>query len=171
MNTMANLLHSDRFRHRTYVVEAGQTISTVYFCTKGLMRTYRTTPEGDELTSSIIHEGQMLFIHQSILTDEPSPITVQTLEPTILYGTPYDQLKLAATQHEEINQLLQAILEHTIMQQEAYQLMLMAHPKDKYLALTQADPEVIRRTPLKFIASYLHMAPETLSRVRSTLLR
>lgn len=39
-------------------------------------------------------------------------------------------------------------------------------PEEKYLALIQNRPQVIQRFPLKYIASYLNMTPETLSRVR-----
>ena len=171
LNNLSMLLHSDRFRHRTFILKAGEQSNVLYFVTKGLIRQYKEVEGDDDLIQDIVHEGDILFFQQCILTNSPSSLNVQTLEPTILYGADYSDLRTLADSNPEINQLLFAILEATITKQMQHRDMLDMHPRERYLALMQNESEIVRRTPLKYIASYLRMAPETLSRVRNAINR
>ncbi len=171
LNNLSMLLHSDRFRHRTFILKAGEQSNVLYFVTKGLIRQYKEVEGDDDLIQDIVHEGDILFFQQCILTDSPSSLNVQTLEPTILYGADYSDLRTLADSNPEINQLLFAILEATITKQMLHRDMLDMNPRERYLALMQNESEIVRRTPLKYIASYLRMAPETLSRVRNAINR
>ncbi len=172
LNSLAMLLHSDRYRHRTFVLKAGEQSNILYFVAKGLIRQYKEIgKDNDDVIQDIVHEGNILFFQQCLLSDTPSSLNVQTLEPTILYGAEYSDLKALADTTPDINQLLYTILEATIKKQNKHLDMLDMHPRERYLAFMEDESEIVRRTPLKYVASYLRMAPETLSRVRNAINR
>lgn len=41
--------------------------------------------------------------------------------------------------------------------------------RERYLALLEDNPELLRHVPLKYIASYLYITPQSLSRIRAEL--
>ncbi|MBQ8675767.1 MAG: Crp/Fnr family transcriptional regulator [Bacteroidaceae bacterium] len=169
-NILTSMMHSERYRHRTMIMEPGETCSTLFFITKGLIRIYNVNAEADELTCEILHENDVFLLEQCLFSGMPSDFHVQTLEPTTLYGIDFPTLRTLADIHPDINQLLYNILTQDILQKNDYLNTLYLHPKDRYSHLLETNSEVVRRTPLKYIASYLRMAPETLSRVRNTML-
>jgi len=168
LSGLTALLHPQKYRHRTFVQTPGETTTTIAFVAKGLIRQYQQTDEQD-MMYDVCHEDDILFSMESLISQTPSPLYIQTLEPTIIYAIDYQELKLLASRLPEINELLTRILERCIMRMAARQHYLDLPPIERYLALMNADSEIIRRTPLKYIAWYLRMAPETLSRVRNKL--
>ena len=122
-----------------------------------------------EIVYDVCHEDDMLFNMESLISQKPSSLYILTLEPTVIYTIDYQELKLLASKLPEINELLTRLLERCIIRMTARQHTLDLPPMERYLALMEADSEIIRRTPLKHVAWYLRMAPETLSRVRNKL--
>jgi hypothetical protein len=71
----------------------------------------------------------------------------------------------------EINTFYRKILEESLItSQQKADSMRFETAVDRYLELMKRQPEVIRRAPLSYIASYLLMTPETLSRVRAQVI-
>ena len=170
LSNLTALLRPQKYRHRTFIQSPGETTTNIAFIAKGLIRQYRPSDECD-IMYDVCHEDDILFSMESLISQTPSPLYIQTLEPTILYEIDYQELKMLACKLPEINELLTRILERCIMRMAARQHYLDLPPMDRYLALMDADSEIIRRTPLKYVAWYLRMAPETLSRVRNKVNR
>lgn len=168
LSSLTALLQPTKFRHRTFILEAGETATTIAFVAKGLIRQYK--PDDDlDIVEDICHEGEMLICTESLISEQPSELNVQTLEPTILYEMDYLELKRLASKQTEIHELLCRMLEERIMKLASRMHQQDKGPVERYLELMHSDSEIVRRTPLKYIASYLRMAPETLSRVRNKL--
>lgn len=168
LSSLTALLQPQKYRHRTFIQTPGETTTTIAFVAKGLIRQYKPTDEQDAMYD-ICHEDNILFSMESLISQTPSPLYIQTLEPTIIYAIDYQELKQLATRLPEISELLTRLLERYIMRMARRQHYLDLPPVERYLALMDIDSEIIRRTPLKYVAWYLRMAPETLSRVRNKL--
>jgi len=168
LSSLTALLQPQKYRHRTFIQTPGETTTTIAIVAKGLIRQYQPTDEQDAMYD-ICHEDDILFSMESLISQTPSPLYIQTLEPTIIYAIDYQELKQLATRLPEISELLTRLLERYIMRMAARQHYLDLTPVERYLALMDIDSEIIRRTPLKYVAWYLRMAPETLSRVRNKL--
>ncbi len=166
LSNLTALLQPTKFRHRAFIQEAGEETTTIAFVAKGLIRQYKPNDDLD-IVEDICHEGDLLICTESLISQQPSELYIQTLEPTVLYELDYQELKQLACKLTEIHELLCRMLESRIMKQAARQRQLDKDPVTRYLELLHADSEIIRRTPLKYVASYLRMAPETLSRVRN----
>lgn len=168
LSSLTALLQPRKYRHRTAILKAGETATSISFVAKGLIRQYKPSTELD-IVEDICHENNLLICMESMLTQMPSRLEVQTLEPTIIYSMDYLSLKKLAAQLPEINTLLNHILEDCILKQIERHRLADLNPRERYLRLMQIDSEVVRRTPLKYVASYLRMAPATLSRIRTAI--
>lgn len=169
VSMLSEMLQPVHFRHRTLILDAGDVCADILYLVRGLVRQYHTEDDGTDSVVDIVHEGDMLVCNESLFAGQPSRLKVQTLEPTYAYGMNYKYFKNLASENKEVSTLLFAIMESVIIKKEEIYNLLDESPINKYLALMKRDSEVIRRTPLKYVASYLRMAPETLSRVRNTI--
>ncbi len=169
VSMLSEMLQPVHFRHRTLILDAGDVCADILYLVRGLVRQYHTEDDGTDSVVDIVHEGDMLVCNESLFAGQPSRLKVQTLEPTYAYEMNYKYFKNLASENKEVSTLLFAIMESVIIKKEEIYNLLDESPINKYLALMKRDSEVIRRTPLKYVASYLRMAPETLSRVRNTI--
>ena len=157
-----------KFRYRTVIHTPDSIASRISFIQRGLLRVYTSSPDGD-VVEKILHEGHLLIIEESLFHQQPSHCYVQTLEPTILYSFDYQELVGEAQHDPAVSELLLAILQENTLSYVRSHSLFNDNPRERYVKLLEADSEIVRRTPLKYVASYLHMAPETLSRVRKAL--
>lgn len=166
LSNLTALLQPRKYRHKEHIQQAGDITENIAFIAKGLIRQYKTTDELDS-TEDLCHEGDLLLCMGSLISRQPSELYIQTLEPTVLYEIDYHELKMLALKLPEINELLNRILESCILKEMTRFQRQDKHPVERYLDLLNSDSETVRRSPLKYVASYLRMAPETLSRVRN----
>ena len=93
---------------------------------------------------------------------------VEALENSAVWGIAYDDLQRITAESHEIELLYRSILEHSLVESQRKADMLRFEPSHvRYKRLLEDYPEIIKRAPLVYIASFLQMTPETLSRVRS----
>ena len=96
---------------------------------------------------------------------------VVALEPTIIYALPKVALEQEAIKNVNIQMLYRKILEESlIISQKHADMLRFETAQDRYAKLVKESPQLVLRAPLVYIASYLQMTPETLSRVRTSAL-
>ena len=108
---------------------------------------------------------------ESLFREEPTRLQVEALEPTMIYALPKLRLEEVALHHGNIQILYRKILEESLIISQVHaDLVRFATAQDRYLKLCKLMPQVVLRAPLVYIANYLQMTPETLSRVRAATL-
>jgi CRP-like cAMP-binding protein len=104
---------------------------------------------------------------ESFFLQEPSRLVIETLEPSKIYAIPYNKLQELTRTSYEFCQLMFSFLEHSlILSQRKADTLRFESAKERYLRTLNDHPDLVRRAPLHYLASYLQMTPETLSRVR-----
>jgi len=89
----------------------------------------------------------------------------------LLYALPMHDLEAAAMKSVNIQMLYRKILEESlIISQQRADMLRFESAQDRYQKLVKTSPQLVLRAPLVYIASYLQMTPETLSRVRTAVL-
>jgi len=153
------------------LVTAGATCSSIYLIKKGILRSF--VKEGmKEITTWISREQELATSITSFGLQQPARENIQALEDCELSALNLEDLQYLYDHFPEANVVGRKILEkyYRDAEERAFIARLMeATTKYKHFIATKSD--LLNRVPLKFIASYLGMTLETLSRIRSKLSR
>ena len=170
IQALANILVPIKLSKGERLLQEGEVCGAMYFVDKGMVRQFYYK-NGKDVTEHFSYEGRIVFCIESFLKQEPSRLMVETLESSVLFAIPYEQLHMLMNYNQEILTLYRKILEESlIMSQIHADLVRFETAQDRYKRLCKLMPQVVLRAPLVYIASYLQMTPETLSRVRASTL-
>ena len=142
----------------------------IYFIDKGLIRQFYIK-HGKEVTEHLGDDHSVFMCIESLFKEIPTQLQVEALEPCIIYALPKDKLERVALHNVNIQILYRKILEESLILSQVHaDLVRFETAQDRYRRMCKLYPQVVLRAPLLFIASYLQMTPETLSRVRASTL-
>lgn len=149
------------------LLQPGQVAQRIYFVEQGLLRGYSLHAR-QETSSWFMAEGDFVISVVSFFTQQPSTEYLELLEPAVLYSISHAQLQGLYQQFPEFNLVGRVLTEryYVLSEQRAYQLRTLS-AAERYAQLVQEFPKLTQRIPLKLLASYLGIAPETLSRLRA----
>jgi CRP/FNR family transcriptional regulator, anaerobic regulatory protein len=164
---LAQTLKTKTISKKQYLLRAGHTSRQICFIEKGLLRCFYEHGE-TEVSSWFMKEGDVIVSVESFFKQKPSYESIQALEETIVHYVSYDELQFIYKNFLEFNFVARVLAEHyyTLSEQRLYS-MRMQRSHERYEHLFQQFPELILRVPSKYIASYLGVSEETLSRIKS----
>ena len=169
LDILESILVPMKFARGENVVSEGEVCVAIYYVERGLLREYYYK-NNKEVTEYLAVDGNVSMCIESLFQNEPSKLIVEALEPSVVYALPKDRLEEVALHNVNIQILYRKILEESlIISQRRADLLRFESAKDRYRKLCKLNPKVIMKAPLVYIASYLQMTPETLSRVRSAV--
>jgi CRP-like cAMP-binding protein len=135
---------------------------------KGAVRAYYIAEDGSEHTVSFGFENSPMAEIENFSRLAPSSVEVMTLEPTELIWIGQPAFFNFLEKFPKYESALRNMMSHFLqIDSEQWRLLRISSARERYETLCKMKPEVIERVPLKYIASYLEMAVETLSRVRA----
>ena len=170
LDVMEDLLVPMKFRKGEQILKEGEICRNIYYVHQGLIRQYYHK-NGKELTEHLGVEGTIFMCIESLFKEEPTQLRVEALEHSIIYALPKVKLEMVALHNVNIQILYRKILEESLILSQVHaDLVRFESAQDRYKKMCKLNPEVIKRTPLIHVASYLQMSPETLSRVRTNAL-
>lgn len=157
------------YKRKEFILREGETCRYLYFINTGCIR-YFYNAEGEEKTGQFFFENGWYSDLESFLTQEPSVQNIQALEPTQLLLIPRNNLYRLYEQVPVFERFGRLLIEQSFIGLGTKNKQLTSlSPEDRYLKLIEERPKVIRRVSLKYIASYLGVQPESLSRIRKRL--
>jgi CRP-like cAMP-binding protein len=146
----------------------GHTCKTIYFINKGLARIYYFK-DGTDITESFAFDNNIIARVESLFTGQPSRKAIQIIEDSELVAINSTQLFKLYDKFPEIERLFRLIFEtayvDTVNRIEGIQFHTA---EERYNSLIKSAPDVLKRVPLKFIASYLGITQVSLSRIRGS---
>jgi CRP-like cAMP-binding protein len=168
MNAMLGIIHTSSHQKNEILHRQGSITTRAAFIIKGGVRSFYTDENGVERITAFKFENQPLVPFESFIQQTPSQLNAVTLEPTELIWTSHGEFLSFLETFPKYEKVLRNILSKNLMlQNEQAKLLRINASRERYEMLCKMHPEVIQRVPLKYIASYLDMALETLSRVRA----
>lgn len=148
------------------LLSAGQYCKHLWFIQQGLIRTYRLD-NGHEINTAFLGEGHFFTDFESVLLTEPCFYTVQAIESTTMIQIPYQKMLDAYKASHTIEHLGRLMVERAFASTiKSLRPAAAMSPTERYEQFQSEEPELAARVPLKLLASYLRMAPETISRIR-----
>lgn len=170
LNVLEDLLMPVKYGKGERILSEGEVCTGISYIEKGLVRQYYIK-NGKEVTEHLGVDHSIFMCIESLFKEEPSHLQVEALEPTLVYILPKAKLEAAAMRNVNIQMLYRKILEESLIQSQVHaDLMRFETAPNKYKRLCEMNPQVVLRAPLTYIANYLQMTPETLSRIRSNVL-
>lgn len=156
-------------RH-TRLNEPGQIARQLYFVNQGYVRVF-SLEDGNEVTSHLNCQPGFItafhsFIHQTPATDYVECITDSEL--LAISRADLDQLYAQSAHLSEFGRL---VFEQSVSYNEQrLKDFVTLSAEQRYLKLMRQQPDVVQRVPLQYIASFIGIKPESLSRIRRQII-
>ena len=170
LDTLESILVPMKFAKGDMILKEGDLCDSIYYIEKGLIRQFYFK-NGKEVTEHLGEDHTIVMCIESLFKEEPTRLQVEALEPTLMYGLPKKRLEEEAIHNTNIQMLYRKILEESLIISQVHaDLVRFESAQNRYKKMCKLSPQVILRAPLVYIANYLQMTPETLSRVRAASL-
>ncbi len=152
---------------RTVLLKEGEVSKNIFFIKKGCLREW-FNKDGKDITFQFFFEGQAVASIDSFMNQKPSLFTIESIEPsTILSINKVDFDKLL-NKYPEFNIGFQdLIFERFRNYGQLFLSRIKDTPQERYEDLIKNYPEIIKRIPQHYIASFLGITPISLSRIRN----
>jgi|SRR5690606_18484895 len=148
------------------ITKQGETEKFLSFIEKGIVRFYIPDSES-ELTFNFTFEKEFTCAYDSFLTQIPSKYELQALTDIVLWQISYEDLQKIYEQTRIGNYLGRFTFEKLFLNKSKREISLLKYnAKERYLNLFKERPEILKNVPLKYVASYIGITPQALSRIR-----
>jgi CRP/FNR family transcriptional regulator, anaerobic regulatory protein len=160
------LLNYKEYKKEEHLTTQGETESYIYFILEGGVRNYYLF-EGEEYSFDFHLAGSFANSYMSFLLQEPSTINVQALFATKTIRLHYTDVMRLYKESFTFNTLGRIITESLYIRRTKRELSFITQSaKERYETLLSRNPELVQQIPQKYIASYLGIKAESLSRIR-----
>ena len=167
--TIDRITEVRHFDKKAMVTQVGEKEAYLNFVLHGLARKYFVS-NGDEIITQIAKEGELINSSVAYLTGHESDYCVDTIEPTIFLSFTAENLNNLFQLGNKWQRLGRLIMTELFLKKEIWELdRVRLSTKERFLKFTSENPDLYQRVPQKFLASYLHIKPETFSRFKQLL--
>jgi len=152
---------------KTILLHEGEIATQFYFIKKGCLRIW-FNKDGKDITFQFFFERQGVSSIDSLLNSQPSIFTIESIEPSVLITLSKDNFEQIQRFYPELKYGFQEILFQRFRNYaNLFLSMIKDTPQERYEDLINNHPEIIKRVPQHYIASYLGITPISLSRIRN----
>lgn len=166
-----NILQVKNLKKKELLLQEGQVCDVITFINKGVFRIFHTI-DGVENTFQFFFSDSWHTDYESFLMGNPTRENLQALEECqVVQFKKQDLLKLYIT-HPVFEKVGRVFAENAFLGvYNLYKMKTNEDPEERYLNLLKQRPEVVERIPQHYIASYLGIKPESLSRIRGRIVK
>ena len=176
-NLLENELTYKKFRTGDKILQEGSICKNILFIVSGKARSFFINQEGQDLTwnfhfndNEAKFENYFLVDYNSFLLQTPTFLSFQAIEDIEVVILSYDSIKkLTSNSH-----ILEKVASK--MSETAYQnvhkrafILLTLNAKERYMQILKEEPYLLNKFQHYLIASYIGVAPESLSRLRKEI--
>ncbi len=150
-----------------HIIKTGKTCDKLYYIKEGIFRSYYINESGKDITQWFFNDGKFMTSIESFYQQKPSLYNIQALEDAVVYSInrkKLDTLFNTYPKAERFGRLL--AIEMLIKVSNKLNAIQFQKAKERYEYMITEFPNIYYRVPLGYIASYLGMTQETLSRIR-----
>ncbi|WP_422858241.1 Crp/Fnr family transcriptional regulator [Flagellimonas sp. S174] len=162
-------LQKQTLKKNTALIKIGEIENYLSFISEGIVRYYIPQEESD-LTFGFLFENEFVTAYDSFITQTPSPYQIETLTNTTLWRISFKDLQEVYNKTESGNVIGRRMAENMFLIKSKREIALLSKTaEERYLDLFQERPKLLKQIPLKYIASYIGVTPQALSRIRKRI--
>lgn len=156
-------------RKKEMLIRQGERGECLYLIEKGIVRGFYLDEDGNEVTKCFSFDGD-LACTECFLKDGEATFSVECIKDCRMIAISYEDLRMAMRKEPQLYQAMMYFYRKAYLQMEERQrTMLMQDARERYLTFLKDFGEKGRWIPSIYLASYIHVNPSTLSRIRGIL--
>jgi CRP-like cAMP-binding protein len=152
---------------KTILLLEGEIATRVHFIKKGCIREW-FNKDGKDITFQFFFEGQAVASIDSFISNRPSIYTLESIEPSTIISISKENFEQLQQLYPEMKKGFQEVM---FQRFQNYSRLFLSRikdtPRERYEDLIKNNPEIIKRVPQHYIASYLGITPISLSRIKN----
>lgn len=167
--TCESLFSFEKYIPGTQLIYMGDVSDSMQLVLKGLVRAYYIDENGNEITKCFAKENEWCGFY-SLISDEPSPFFVETLENTVTAKIKTSDIQLLCKKFPDVQKKVSELVNKVFIDvdKKSYDFA-SKEAKERYLEFAEKNPEIVRRAKQEHIASYLGITPSSFSRIKREL--
>jgi CRP-like cAMP-binding protein len=167
-----SILKIKKLKKKQYLLQEGDISHHEYFVNKGCLRTYTIDEKGQEHIIQFAIEDWWTGDMYSFLTQTPGKYTIDALEDSELFCLEKNALEELYIKVPKFEKFFRHLLQNAFISLQERVISNLSQPADeRYCTFITKYADMEKRLPLKQIASYLGITPESLSRIRSQYIK
>jgi CRP-like cAMP-binding protein len=158
--------HSVQLKRNDFLVSKGQVETNLYYVMSGSMRIFYPVKD-EEIVAGFAYDNNLICSYPSFIRQQPSDYAIQALTTTKLKFIKRSDFYSLFTNYHDVESAWRMLEEEALVGKIEREVeMLTFTPEERYRRLMDRSPHIFQIIPRKYIASYLRMTPETLSRIK-----
>jgi CRP-like cAMP-binding protein len=163
---MIGLSEMRYFDKKSILLNEGEVEGFLNMVVSGLVRKFVRKGKR-EVTLQLATEGHIIHSEISFLKQIPSPVILETLEPSTLICLSYNNYQKALKELPGADKMGRLLLTAMFVKKdERHYRQLSQTTRERFLDYMKNHPHMLQRVPQKYLASYLNIKPETFSRLK-----
>jgi len=152
---------------KTIILREGEISNYAHFIKRGCLRQW-FNKDGKDITFQFFFENQAVASIDSFMNNQPSLFTIESIEPSTILSFSKDNFEQIKEIYPEFKDNFQDFLFQRFRNYaQLFLSRIKDTPQERYEDLIRNHPEIIKRVPQHYIASYLGITPISLSRIRN----
>ncbi|MBL7910546.1 MAG: Crp/Fnr family transcriptional regulator [Bacteroidia bacterium] len=167
LDFMFSLFRFSKLKKKDYFLEMGRKCNEVAFIKSGMLRIFYHNDRGEETTCYFSLPNEFVTSFSSFTTQTPSMENIQAILPTELFIIAKQDLEMLYHKIPATQEFGRKAAENlTLIMEKRISLFLNNSADERYQILVKNSPALVRTVPLQYLASYLGISPQHLSRLR-----
>ncbi|KAF2327133.1 MAG: Crp/Fnr family transcriptional regulator [Flavobacterium nitrogenifigens] len=170
MEAITSCFKYEKFNAKEYLSSMGKTSNKIFFIVEGLARVYYLK-DGKEITTYLSCDEGFIASYSSFINQSVSFENIQCIEDCEVLSITFEKMQFLYNEIPNWERVGRILAEQNYLCMADRVLKLQMIPaKEKYQTfLSSAPAKIMQRTPLIYIASFLGITPESLSRIRQDI--
>ena len=165
-----NIIDEVSFKKKEYLTKRGDVEKYAYFILDGAVKYEASTEQGKEICVDLGFQGNLVSSFSSCLSQRPSNISIQAVTNIKAFRLRYPPVLELLETSKNAERFHRLIAEQLYIRETRRTYTLISKSaEERYLHLLENQPDALRLIPIKDLASYLGIHPDSLSRIRNSI--